>query len=58
MISRRLAARSGPIASTLGRIGIRVEIDDREGVFDGVADGSIVDAVLARDPMDFHIVIS
>ena len=42
----------------LGRIGVRVEIDEHEGVVDGVADGVVVDSMFVGGAIDLHISIS
>jgi len=52
---------SGSIGSDsehLGWIGVGIEVDDREGMVDGVADGVVVDSVLVGGAMYLHITIS
>jgi hypothetical protein len=58
MISSRLPAWSGPIARTFGRVGVGIEVDDGEGIVQGVEDGGVEDSVLASRPVDLHITIS
>ena len=48
----------GPNGQYLGRVCVGFEIDDREGMVDSVADGSVVDAMAVCGVMDFHITIS
>ena len=40
------------------RVGVGFEVDDGEGMVDGLKDGGVVDAVLAGGTMDFRIIIS
>ncbi len=50
----------GPVGSDcehLGWIGVGLEVDECEGMVDGVADG-VVDTVLAGGAVDPHIAIS
>ncbi|VAV93161.1 hypothetical protein MNBD_ACTINO01-1010 [hydrothermal vent metagenome] len=42
----------------LGWIGVGVEIDENEGMVDGVADGVVVDSVLMGGVVYLHITIS
>jgi hypothetical protein len=42
----------------LGWIGVGFEVDHREGMVNGVADGSVVETVFASGAMDLHITIS
>ncbi len=48
----------GPDCEHLGWIGVGLEVDDREDMVDGVADGSVVDTVLVGSAVDLHITIS
>ena len=42
----------------LGWIGVGVETDEHEGMFDGVADGVVVDSMLGGGAVYLHITIS
>ena len=51
----------GPVGSDcehLGWIGVGLEVDECEGMVDGVADGVVVDTVLAGGAVDLPIEIS
>ncbi len=48
----------GPDCEHLGWIGVGFEVDEREGMIDSVADGAVIDAVLAGGAVDLHITIS
>lgn len=45
----------GPDGEHLGWVGVWFEIEQRDGVFQGVANGVVADAVLASRTVDFHI---
>ena len=48
----------GPDCEHLGWIRVGLEVDEREGMVDGVADGVAVDAVFVGGAVDPHIAIS
>lgn len=48
----------GSDGEDLGRVGIGLEVDDGEGMVQGMEDGGFVDAVLVGGPMNLHISIS
>ncbi len=48
----------GPDCEHLGWIGVGFEVDNREGMVDGVTDGVVVDTVPAGSAVDLHITIS
>ncbi len=48
----------GPDGEHPGRVGAGLEVDDREGMIDGVADGIVLDAVLVGAAVYLHITIS
>lgn len=54
---QQVAGVVGSDGEDLGRIGFVVEIDDSDGMVEGVEDGGIVDTVLAGRPVDLHITI-
>ncbi len=58
MISRRLPAKSGPMASTFGRVGVRVEIDNDEGVLDGMQVDGLAVTVPKRRTVELHMHLS
>jgi hypothetical protein len=47
-----------PDCEHLGWIGVGFEVDEREGMVDGVTDGVVDDAVVAGGAVDLHITIS
>lgn len=51
----QIAGVVGPDRQDLGRVGVRVQVDDGDGVVKGVQDGGIRDSVLASRPMDLRI---
>ena len=58
MTARRLPALSRPIYEHLGWVGVGLEVGDRLGIVDGMANGSVVDTVIVGGAVDVHITIS
>ena len=52
---------AGPVRSDCqnrGWVGVGIEVNDGEGMVEGVADDRVVDAVPASRPVNLHITIS
>jgi hypothetical protein len=45
----------GSDGEDLGRVGCGVEVDDGDGMVEGMEDGSVVNTVFAGRSMDLHI---
>lgn len=55
---QQIAGVVGSDRQNLGRVGVGIEVDDGEGVVQGVEDGGVEYSVLASRPVDLHITIS
>lgn len=52
---KQIAGVVGSDGKDLRWVGVRVEVDDGEGIVDSVEDGGIRNSVLSGRPMDLHI---
>jgi hypothetical protein len=55
---QQVASSVGSDSEDLGWVGVGIEIDDSEGIVQGVEDDGVGDSVFASRPMDLHISIS
>jgi hypothetical protein len=55
---QQVASSVGSDGEDLGWVGVGIEIDDSEGIVQGVEDDGVGDSVFAGQPMDLHISIS
>ncbi|GMQ97704.1 MAG: hypothetical protein BMS9Abin17_0204 [Acidimicrobiia bacterium] len=55
---QKIPGTVGPDCEHLGRIRVGVEVDEHEGMVDGVADGVVVDSMLVGGAVYLHITIS
>jgi len=55
---QQIAGLVGSDCQNLGWVGVGIEVNDGEGMVEGVSNGSIGDSVLARRSVDLHIKIS